>query len=70
MINKQLINAVFGSVIRHGLTVASGFLFAKAGVGLNADTITNLNDLSVAVLTLLAGLGWSLVEKKLRPAAK
>lgn len=55
-------NAV-APLIRHSLTVLSGFLVARGLPGLDGGTVANLSDLALAGLTALAALGWSIRDK-------
>lgn len=51
-----------GSAVRHGLTIASGYLVAKGLPGLADGTAANL----AAVAAGAAGMGWSFAEKYVR----
>lgn len=66
----DLIKKYTGSTIRHGLTVAAGFMAAKGLPTLTEGSIENLTDIAIAGVLLLAGLGWSFVEKQLRARAE
>lgn len=50
------------SVMRHGLTAASGYMVAKGLPGLEDGTVANLAALGAG----LAGMGWSFAEKYVR----
>jgi hypothetical protein len=62
---NDLIKKYAGSSIRHGLTVAAGFLTAKGLPSLSEGSIENLTDISIAGALFLVALVWSFVEKKL-----
>lgn len=69
MINR-LISSSAGPLIRHALTVASGYLAAQGLPGLADGTVANLTDLAIAAVSLLVALAWSYAEKAIRPKPK
>ena len=59
-----ILRTAIGPLIRHSLTVLSGFLVARGLPGLDDGTVANLSDLALAGFTALAALGWSIWDKK------
>lgn len=63
---NEIAKTTAGPVIRHGLTVLSGYLAAQGLPGLNDGTVSNLNDVLLAASSLVIALGWSIADKALR----
>jgi hypothetical protein len=63
---NPLVKSSIGPIIRHGLTVLSGYFVAQGMPGLTDGTVSNLGDVAVAGVTLLIALGWSIAEKLMR----
>jgi hypothetical protein len=59
-----ILRTTVAPIIRHALTILSGFLVARGLPGLDDGTVANLSDLALAGFTALAALGWSIYDKK------
>ena len=69
MLNK-IITSSAGPLVRHALTVASGYLAANGLPGMADGTVANITDIVLSALALFAALAWSYAEKAVRPKAK
>ena len=67
---QKLITSSAGPLVRHGLTVASGYLAAYGLPGLADGTVSNITDVVLSALALVTALAWSYAEKAVRPKAK
>jgi hypothetical protein len=58
-----MLRTAAGPIVRHSLTVLSGFLAARGLPGLDEGTVANLADIALAGIAALAAVGWSLWDK-------
>ena len=61
----NLVTTIAGGAIRHGLTIAGGYLVAQGLT--DAATATSieagLTNVLIGMISIVAGLGWSIVQK-------
>jgi len=69
MFNK-LINSSAGPLLRHGLTVLSGYLAASGLPGLSDGTVGNITEVVLSAASLGLALARNYAEKAIRPVKK
>lgn len=64
---NNTLRTLISPLIRHGLTLLSGWLAARGLPGITEATASNVTELAVAGIAAGLAIGWSLLDKRNAP---